>query len=210
MIPGLMKKFITLPVTPHLPLGKIEPEQLIRIGELAKKYGGQLKVSGNYIVILGATVAQGEKILQELGLPGESFITSAVRAVNACPGKPHCPKGQQESETLALAIDERFFGKDMPAKVRIGISGCPNCCAEPMVRDIGLYGVPKGYSVVIGGNSGRQARVADLVAENVPPEAAEDLVARILAYYQTEAQSKERMSEFVQRVGVDKIRLAIG
>lgn len=43
MIPGFMRKFVKLPVTPHLPLGNIEPDQLIKIGELAKQYGGHLK-----------------------------------------------------------------------------------------------------------------------------------------------------------------------
>jgi NAD(P)H-nitrite reductase large subunit len=206
MIPGLMKRFVKFPVTPHLPLGNIASAQLIKIGELAKQYHGQLKISGNTIILLGVSMADGEKILSELGLPGESFITSAVRAVNACPGKGHCPRGQQESEVLALALDQRFFGEEMPAKIRMGISGCPNCCAEPMVRDIGLFGLPGGYTVVVGGNSGRLARIADVLAENIPPAAAEKLVAKILAYYKANAKPKERMSTFVERVGIETIR----
>jgi len=206
VIPGFMKRFVKLPVTPHLPLGKITPDQLIRIGELAKQYHGQLQISGNYIILLGVSMSTGEKILGELGLPGESFIASTVRAVNACPGKGHCPKGQQASESLGLALDTRFFGQEMPAKIRIGVSGCPNCCAEPMVRDIGLYGLPQGYTVVVGGNSGRLARVADVLAQDIPQDTVEEIVAKILAYYKAHAHDKERMSAFVERVGIETIK----
>jgi dissimilatory sulfite reductase (desulfoviridin) alpha/beta subunit len=42
---------------------------------------------------------------------------------------------------LAREIDRRFFGAELPVKMRIGISGCPNMCAGERLCEIGITGL---------------------------------------------------------------------
>ena len=35
---------------------------------------------------------------------------------------------------------QSLFGKEMPVKMRIALSGCPNACTSPMLNEIGVIG----------------------------------------------------------------------
>lgn len=199
-IPFLNKR-VKFPVTPHIPGGMATPEQLRRIAAVAEKYGGTLKLVGSGITIMGLSLADGEAALAELGVAPESFIAKSVRAVALCPGKPHCPMAQQDSTDLGLLLDKEFFGQQTPAKVRIGVSGCPNCCAEVFVKDIGMYGTDQGFTLAVGGNAGRKARVGRVVAERLPQEAVASVVESILGYYRLHGREKERLGDTLDRTG---------
>ncbi|MBP2627450.1 MAG: nitrite and sulfite reductase 4Fe-4S region [Firmicutes bacterium] len=202
-IPFLNKR-IKFPVTPHIPGGLTTPEQIRQIADIADQYGGSLKIVGNAITIIGLTLADGEKAITELGCKGESFIAKTIRSVSFCPGKPACPRALQDSTPLGLELDEEFFGQELPGKLRIAVSGCPNCCAEPLVKDIGMYGTAKGYTLAVGGNSGLKAQIAKVVAEKVPSEEIASIIRCILAYYHTRGKTKERLGQTINRLGWDE------
>lgn len=202
-IPFLNKR-IKFPVTPHIPGGLTTPDELRKISDIAEQYGGSLKIVGNAITIIGLTVADGEKALGELGRKGESFIAKAVRSVSFCPGKPGCPRALQDSTPLGLELDDEFFGQELPGKLRIAVSGCPNCCVEPLVKDIGMYGTAKGYTLAVGGSSGLTAQIARVVAEKIPAEEIAPIIRCILAYYTTQGKSKERLGQTIDRLGWDQ------
>ncbi len=199
-IPFLNKK-IKFPVTPHIPGGLTTAHQLRQIADIADQYGASLKIVGSGITIMGLSLADGEKAITELGCKGESFIAKAVRAISFCPGKPSCPRALQDSTPLGLTLDEEFFGLEVPGKLRIGVSGCPNCCVEPLVKDIGMYGTAKGYTLAVGGSSGLKAQIAKVVAEKVPAEEIPAIIRSILAYYRAHGKSKERLGETINRLG---------
>lgn len=201
-IPFLNKK-IKFPVTPHIPGGITSAAQLRKIADIADQYNGSLKIVGNTITIIGLNLADGEKALAELGCLGESFIAKTVRAVAFCPGKPDCPRALQDSSTLGLALDKEFFGQELPGKLRIGVSGCPNCCIEPLVKDIGMYGTAKGYTLAVGGSSGFSAQIATLVAEQVPDDEISPIIQSILTYYRQYGKTKERLGQLITRLGLD-------
>jgi len=199
-IPFLNKR-IKFPVTPHIPGGLTSPQQLRQIADIADQYGGSLKIVGNAITIIGLTLANGEKAIAELGCQGESFIAKAVRSVSFCPGKPDCPRALQDSTPLGLALDKKFFGQELPGKLRLAVSACPNCCVEPLVKDIGMYGTTNGYTLAVGGSSGLKAQVAKVIAKNVPSEEIPPIIQSILDYYRKYGKSKERLGETIDRVG---------
>lgn len=198
-----LNKLIKFPVTPHIPGGLTTPAELRRIATLADQYGASLKFVGSTITLIGITLADGEKVLAELGRQGESFMAKAVRSVAFCPGKPNCPRALQDSSTLGLELDEEFFGQELPGKLRIGVSGCPNCCVEPLIKDIGMYGTAHGYTLVVGGSSGLQAQVATVVAKKVPAEEIALIIRGILTYYRTHGKPKERLGQAIDRLGWD-------
>lgn len=201
-IPFLNKR-IKFPVTPHIPGGLTTANQLRQIADMADQYGGSLKIVGNTITIIGISIADGEKVIAELGCKPESFIAKAVRSVSFCPGKPNCPRALQDSSQLGMKLDEEFFGYELPGKLRIAVSGCPNCCVEPLVKDIGMYGTAKGYTLGVGGSSGLQAQVAKIIAEKIPAEEISSIVSSILNYYKEHGKSKERLGQTIERLGWD-------
>jgi NAD(P)H-nitrite reductase large subunit len=97
----------------------------------------------------------------------------------------------------------------LPAKLKTGVSGCPMCCAESLVRDVGLFGRKHGWTVAFGGNGGKRVRQGDILAENVSEEEAFQIIRRALAFYAEHGKRKERTARFVERVGVEAVREAV-
>ena len=129
--------------------------------------------------------------------------------VQACPGNAVCKYGIQDSLGLGIEIEEFFSGMELPAKVKIGISGCPFCCGESFVRDIGILGKKKGWKVIFGGNSGRRPRIGDIIAEDIEREEVLKLTKRCLEYYAANGKKKERTARFIERIGIDEFKKSI-
>ncbi|VBB05729.1 Hypothetical protein LUCI_0940 [Lucifera butyrica] len=199
----------TFSFTPHIPGGLTTPEQLRQIAAAAEKYGTTLKFTSNGITLMGLALADREAVAAELGSVPESFTAKAVRGITVCTGKPNCPRAQQDSTALGLLLDRKFFGRNTPGKVRIGISACPNCCAEVFVKDIGLFGTAQGFTVVAGGNSGRQARAGRIIASGVPAERIPSVIRLLLDYYRQYAKDKERLGDTLDRAGWDELIAAV-
>jgi len=108
-----------------------------------------------------------------------------------------------------LELEKLYVGMDLPAKVKIGVSGCPFCCAESYVRDIGLIGKNKGWIVTFGGNSGGRPRIGDVIAKDVDDAEAIALVKRCLEYYRDNVEKKLRTARFVEKIGIETIKQAI-
>jgi NAD(P)H-nitrite reductase large subunit len=98
----------------------------------------------------------------------------------------------------------------LPAKVKAGVSGCSMCCSESFVRDIGLMGKKHGWTVVFGGNAGRRVRMGDVLAQDVDDDEALRVVGRSLEIYAQQAKPKERTARFVERVGMEMVKAALG
>lgn len=200
----------TRPLAPYLPGGLVTPVLLHQLADIAEKYTGIIKVAGNSIVILGLSPEDHALALAELGLDSQSLSAKAVRSVAVCAGKPYCPRAVQDSTALGLALESEFYGAELPGKLRIGVSGCPNACSEVFVKDIGLYGVPAGYTIIAGGNSGRQAHAGRIIAENIPVEAVLPLIKKIIAYYKSYGQPGERLGQTISRRVFEDLTIAVG
>ena len=71
---------------------------------------------------------------------GVGVCGPTVRTVTACQGCRVCPSGVIDSPALADAVDREFYGKPVPHKFKIGISGCSNNCIKAEENDIGVKG----------------------------------------------------------------------
>jgi len=196
-----MAKPITLPLAPHLPGGLVTPEQLRHLAQIAEKYEGTIKVAGNSLVILGLTPENQALALTELGIDSQSLSAKAVRSIAVCSGKPQCRRALQDSTSLGLELEKHFYGTELPGKLRIGVSACPNACSEIFIKDIGLYGTAAGYTLTVGGRSDRTAQAGHIIAEKIPPEKVLPLIGKILAYYQLHGKAGERIGQTISRCG---------
>ena len=129
--------------------------------------------------------------------------------VQACPGTAVCKFGVQDSLGLGMEIERFFSGMDLPAKVKIGISGCPFCCGESFVRDIGMLGKKNGWTVTVGGSSARRPRIGDVLEKDLSGDEVIDLTKRFLEYYREKAKKRERTARFVDRMGFENLQEAI-
>ena len=86
-----MQRGGTYSVVPRVPGGEITPEQLVRMGEVAKEYGLYSKVTGaQRIDLFGAAKYQLPEIwekLGEVGLESGHAYGKALRTVKSCVGK---------------------------------------------------------------------------------------------------------------------------
>ena len=62
-----------------------------------------------------------------------------------CPGTRACKKAKQDSPGLGFALDTEFYGKPAPAKFKMGVAGCPNCCSDSWMKDLGFFGTDNGF-----------------------------------------------------------------
>jgi nitrite reductase (NADH) large subunit len=84
--------------------------------------------------------------------------------------------------------------------------GCPRNCAEATVKDIGLVGVEGGWQVVVGGAAGKSVRKADLLITVETTGQALEASELFFQYYREQANYLERTYDFVERIGIEKVR----
>jgi NAD(P)H-nitrite reductase large subunit len=198
----------TYAIVPRTPAGMVSPEIMDGITRVVRKYNIPiLKItSGQRLALVGIKKEEIDLIWNELQMDVGRATELCLHYVQACPGTAVCTYGQQDSLGLGLDIEEFFYGYELPAKVKVGVSGCPFCCGESYVRDIGIIGKKKGWIITFGGNSGGRPRIADVLAENISKEEVIALIRKCLDFYKSNAKKKERTARFVERVGIEEIQ----
>jgi nitrite reductase (NADH) large subunit len=88
----------------------------------------------------------------------------------------------------------------------MAVVGCPRNCAEATVKDIGLVGQDGSWQVVVGGAAGKRVRKADLLITVETNEEALQAASIFLQYYRENAKYLERTYDFVERIGIEKVR----
>jgi NAD(P)H-nitrite reductase large subunit len=201
----------TYAIVPRTPLGIVTPQVLETIAQVVKKYEiPVIKItSGQRIALVGIKEADVASAWKDLGIDVGRATELCVHYAQACPGTAVCRLGVQDSIGMGMELEKLFIGMEFPAKVKFGISGCPLCCGESYVRDVGVLGKKKGWTVIFGGNSGSRPRIGDIVAENIGKEEVVDLVKRCLEYYAANGKKKERTSRFMDRIGIDTLKEAV-
>jgi dissimilatory sulfite reductase (desulfoviridin) alpha/beta subunit len=126
------------------PAGIFTADQLRGIATLAKRYGnGEVHSTTRQTLeiphIKRDSLKKLGKALEKNGTPIGSEKDEIVNII-ACPGTERCKFANINTIHLARLIDTKLFGKEMPVKIRIAISGCPNACMSPMLNEIGVIG----------------------------------------------------------------------
>ena len=201
----------TYAIVPRIVSGLVTPENLENIAKVARKYEIPIiKItSGQRFALVGIKKDDLDNIWKDLNMDMGEASELCLHYVQACPGTAVCKFGAQDSLGLGMEIEKLFSGIDLPAKVKIGVSGCHFSCGESFVRDIGILGKKKGWTLIVGGNSGYRARIGDILAENLSKDEMIDLTKKVLEYYKNNAKKRERMARFVDRIGIEAIKEAV-
>lgn len=201
----------TYAIAPHLPCGVVKPEQLRKLADVAEKYNcAALKVtSAARIALVGLNEEDVDQAWQELGLFPGAAVGVCVRSIKACPGTTFCRLGLQDSLGMGMELDNTYHGQELPGKLKMGVSGCPNQCAETCIKDIALVGKKDGWTLMAGGSGARTPRLADTVAEELSTEQVMQHIERIIDYYKANAKKNERMGKMMDRIGVNEFISAV-
>lgn len=198
----------TFSVVPRMRGGVTTPDELRKIADAAEKYNAKMvKVTGSQrIDLLGIKKEDLPKIWADLGMTSGFAYAKAVRMVKSCVGTDFCRYGTQNSIATGIKLETLLEGLYTPAKVKMGVVGCPRNCAEATVKDIGLVGIEGGWQVVIGGAAGKRVREADIMVTVKTTEDALEAALLFFQYYRENGEYLERTYDFVERVGLEKIR----
>jgi anaerobic sulfite reductase subunit C len=126
------------------PAGIFTVDQIRGIATLAKRYGnGEVHSTTRQTLeiphVRGELLKKLARGLEKNGTPIGSEKDEIVNII-ACPGTSRCKFANIDTVSLARQIDAKLFGKEMPVKMRIALSGCPNACTSPMLNEIGIIG----------------------------------------------------------------------
>ncbi len=149
------------------------------------------------------------EIWRKLGFPDGPKKPVGVQYIQACPGSRWCKYGQLDSLELGCKLDSTIMGMTLPAKTKFGLSGCGMNCCESSIRDVGLFGKKKGWTLIFGGNGGGRPRIGDVIAQDLSDDQAVELIRTCLAHYAAEAKPGERTARFMERIGVEAFRRAV-
>jgi nitrite reductase (NADH) large subunit len=198
----------TFSVIPRIRGGVTSAAELRRIADVADKYQVRMvKITGSQrIDLLGIRKEDLPKVWADLGMPSGQAYTKGVRMVKTCVGTDFCRFGTQDAISTGIEMERRFEQLFTPHKVKMGVVGCPRNCAEATVKDIGLVGVEGGWQVVVGGAAGKGVRKADLLTTVETAEQALEASELFFQYYREHANYLERTYDFVERLGIEKVR----
>lgn len=168
----------------HVPMGRLTADYMFELAKLAEVYGNseiRLTVEQN-VIIPNIAEENIETFLSEPMLEKFTINPSTLtRSVISCTGAQYCNfaliETKQRALQLAQELDEEL---EIPNRVRLHWTGCPNSCGQPQAGDIGLMGTKvrkdgkavEGAKIFTGGKVGKGAELGTQINKGV---ACEDL-----------------------------------
>ncbi|MGA2152185.1 MAG: 4Fe-4S dicluster domain-containing protein [Geobacteraceae bacterium] len=129
----------------RVPGGKMAVTRLIKIAEVAEKFGGEfvhLSVRQS-IELININFNDIDFVVAELG-EGEQKVASCgarVRVPVACGGCEYNPNGLVDTQRSDMEVDRDLFGIETGHhKFKVGFSGCPFDCPKAAINDVGFVG----------------------------------------------------------------------
>ena len=128
----------------HVVAGNLDAAALEAIAGIARRHGdGTVHLTSRQgVEIPHVPYARVEALRAELKQAGLELGACGprVRTVTGCQGSAVCVHGLVETRGLCEEIDRRFAGRELPHKLKFGVSGCRNSCLKPQENDLGIMG----------------------------------------------------------------------
>ncbi|MEN8140769.1 MAG: NAD(P)/FAD-dependent oxidoreductase [Thermodesulfobacteriota bacterium] len=204
----------TFQIIPGPEMGLVTPDFLEEVAKIAREHDIPLiKItSAQRLGFVGLNPEDEESLRAKLDLPEPRGDKKKIGPtyIQACPGKGYCKYGRHNSLSLGKRLESELADIELPAKVKIGVSGCAMNCCESYIRDLGIFGKKKGWTLVFGGNGGGNPRIADVIASGLSDDQVVALARAILEYYGSQARRLERTARFMERSRLSEIKEKLG
>jgi len=214
-MPGYRAVYISLKA-PDVAPGDATHEQMDGVADLADRYSfGQARTTHTQNLLL-ADVRQGDLYelwrqlrLLKLASPTIGTLTDMI----CCPGLDFCSLANAGSIAIAWQVQEKFEDLDYLydlGEIRLNMSGCMNACGHHHVGHIGILGVDKKgeewYQISLGGSSGNDASLGEILGPSVPKYEVAATLERILQVYVEQREDGERFLDVVRRLGLEPFK----
>ncbi len=206
------------------PLGDIGVAQMRGVAKLARQFsGGRLRTVISQNLLMPWVPEEAiHAVYQGLVQLGIAYTDAGHLAdVTRCPGADTCQIAITHSRGLATSFGEifnnggrQFLDDEALKNLTIKISGCPNSCGQHHIADIGFHGsssemnghtVPH-YQVMVGGGTSEGVAQFGQRLGMVPAKRVPEAAKHLLELYRTERQGHETFRQWVDRVGVARLK----
>ena len=201
----------TYSVVPRMWGGVTSAQELRAIADVVDKFAiPTVKVTGGQrIDMLGVKKEDLPAVWSDLGKAG--FVSGhayakGLRTVKTCVGSDWCRFGTQDSTGLGVRIEKFMWGSWTPAKVKMGVSGCPRNCAEATCKDVGVICVDSGFEIHFAGAAGLDIKGTEVLGLVKTEDEALEVIVALTQMYREQARYLERIYKWAKRVGYDEIR----
>lgn len=163
----------------HVPIGRLYAQDMFDLARIAEVYGsGEIRLTVEQNVIIPNISDENLDAFLAEPLP-EKFTLEPKpleRSLVSCTGAQFCNFALVETKNRALALARELDAElEIPNKVRIHWTGCPNSCGQPQVADIGLMGTKvrkdgktvEGVDLYLGGKVGKEAELGNCVQKGI-------------------------------------------
>lgn len=205
-----------------VPTGRITPQQMRDLAQLARVYGDcELRLTNNQNVLI-TNVPQAniptllhQPLLAELKTAAPTF----QRHVVACTALPYCNYATIETKERAWALAQHLDAAvPLEEPIRIHLSACPHSCAQHHIGDIGLQGglarvngvKAETADLLLGGALGDGAQLARKIALKVPWTELPDRLTQLLSAYKAERGDGQSFNAWVGQQSDDQLRSRLG
>ena len=202
--------------------GDITATQMRVVADLADKYSfGEVRGTHHQnLVLTDVKLEEVYDVYQvlkqyDLARPNIGLLTDII----SCPGFDYCSLANASTLNIVNQVNQYFQDADFVhdiGEIRLNMSGCMNACAHHHVADIGILGVDKKgehwYQISLGGRSGQNAKLGDILGKSVPVDAVASTVDDILQVYLKYRQAadtdfgSETFAEVVERIGIEPFK----
>jgi precorrin-3B C17-methyltransferase len=200
------KKLIPLAVNGGIGFGaKLTPKQLIALGTYLEE-DTEIELTTFQQLIIQVSEDKVETAISELKNVGFSVykVGPYVKSLRTC---NFCQGAEEEGMSVAIELNRRIAGQEVPFTLRPSYTGCPNACGEPLINDIGVIKRQEHYELYVGGQAkGEDARTAVLLKDQLEPEELYDLVDAVLEVYRNNGRKRERLAKFIDRFGLENLK----
>lgn len=199
-------------IAPHVPCGVIDSDTIRKLADVADKFNANLKItSAARVAVIGLSEEEVDLAWEMLGMDKGAATGLCIRSIKACPGTTYCKRGMLDSLSLGLELDKKYHGLEVPGKIKMGVSGCPNQCAETCIKDIGIVANKKGWKIFVGGKGGGKARLSELLIENLDDSQVMEWTDKIINLFKEKGDKNQRIGPFIDSLGgMDKFKKILG
>ncbi len=207
-----------------IPGGITSPAQLRAIGEISNVHGrgeGELSTRQNvqlHFIRLDALPDVFDR-LHAAGLTSAGACGDTVRNITGCPLGGLAHDELFDPTPVLEEAAEFFYGNpdysDLPRKLKIAITACPDACSAPEINCIALIGAirdgEEGFGVLVGGGLSSVPRIARDLGIWVPKDEAVKLLAAILDEWREDlryrvSRVKARLKFMIDDIGPEGMR----
>jgi ferredoxin-nitrite reductase len=207
-----------------IPGGITSPAHLRVIGEISNVHGrgeGELSTRQNvqlHFIELGALPDVFDR-MHAVGLTSAGACGDTVRNITGCPLGGLAHDELFDPTPVLEEAAEFFYGNpdysDLPRKLKIAITTCPDACAAPEINCISLIGAirdgQEGFGVLVGGGLSSVPRIAKDLGIWVAKDDAVAVLAAILDEWREDlryriSRVKARLKFMIDDIGPEGMR----